>query len=78
MSDLLDLSLVGKTLSVVTQSQPPPKQFIFEKFDGGEEGLGHCFKTIKRIFFGINGNGVLHTAVNDGDYQKVRQILDYR
>lgn len=76
MSDLLDLSLVGRTLSVVTH--PPPKQSIFEKFDGGEEGLNHCFKTIKRIFFGINGNGVLHTAVNDGDYSKVRQILDYR
>jgi hypothetical protein len=77
-SDLLDLSLAGKTLSVVTQAQAPAKQSIFEKFDGGEEGLNHCIKTIKRIFYGINGNGVLHTAVIEGDKHKVEQILDYR
>eukprot|EP01126_Amoeba_proteus_P031110 TRINITY_DN3061_c1_g1_i1.p1 TRINITY_DN3061_c1_g1~~TRINITY_DN3061_c1_g1_i1.p1 ORF type:complete len:866 (+),score=190.17 TRINITY_DN3061_c1_g1_i1:441-3038(+) len=65
----VDITTVGITTVGITAN-------VFDKFD--DECLNHAEKTIKRIFFGINANGVLHTAVNEGNYEKVQQILDYR
>eukprot|EP01127_Copromyxa_protea_P005958 TRINITY_DN15780_c0_g1_i1.p1 TRINITY_DN15780_c0_g1~~TRINITY_DN15780_c0_g1_i1.p1 ORF type:complete len:822 (-),score=147.78 TRINITY_DN15780_c0_g1_i1:34-2499(-) len=73
-NDILDLDKQGNSdkLSLVDSN----KQYLFNSFDGGVEGREKCLRSIMRTFFGIEGNSILHCAVNASDEEKVRKILD--
>lgn len=36
---------------------------------------GQALKTIRRVFFGINGNDIIHIAVEELDEAKVKQVM---
>lgn len=45
--------------------------FPFSDPDAAQQAL----KTTRRVFFGINGNDIIHIAVEDLDEGKVKQVL---
>eukprot|EP01127_Copromyxa_protea_P020199 TRINITY_DN6713_c0_g1_i1.p1 TRINITY_DN6713_c0_g1~~TRINITY_DN6713_c0_g1_i1.p1 ORF type:complete len:893 (+),score=139.48 TRINITY_DN6713_c0_g1_i1:40-2718(+) len=73
--ELRDIRADGKVivLAYMTNTVIDTITFSFPDADNAQQAL----KTIRRIFFGINGNDIIHIAVEELDETKVKQVLEY-
>lgn len=74
INDILDLSATGTRALIILDIHN--KTGVLKGFVGGEEGRDKVLKSVKRLFFGINGGNVLHAAVMALETEKIKQICD--
>lgn len=76
-TNTLDPYYESGKITLIDASRNPS---FFFGFEGGEKEpeatATRICKVIRRIFFGVNENTVLHTAVENNDVDKIKTVLD--